>query len=140
MSSSGGGGRILGVDHGSRRVGVAVSDSLHITAQPLEVVERNRAVARIVELASRYEVDTIVVGLPTSLDGTERMAATAARAFAADLGAATGLPVEMVDERFTSSTAEKVMLEGGIRRRRRRQNIDKVAAAIILQTFLDRSR
>lgn len=131
-------GRVLGLDHGSARVGVAVSDALRITAQPLEVVARPRAIARIAEIVAEYEIKEIVVGLPTSLNGTEGPPASAARAFGGEIAQATGIDVTYVDERFTTVTAEKVMLEAGAKRRVRRDSLDKVAAAIILQAFLDR--
>jgi putative Holliday junction resolvase len=121
-------------------VGVALSDPLGVTAQPLVVVRREEAIQRIVELCVEKEVQLIVVGLPGRLRGGEGEAAAAARALAAELATATGLPVEMIDEKFTTTSAERIMIESGTRRRRRRQAIDKVAAAIILQSFLDRSR
>jgi len=131
-------GRALGLDHGSRRVGLAVSDALRITAQPLEVVARTRAVTRITEIVSEYEIEAIVIGLPTSLNGTEGPPAAAAREFGREITLATGIDVSYVDERFTTVTAEKVMLEAGAKRQVRRDSLDKVAAAIILQAFLDR--
>lgn len=131
-------GRVLGLDHGSRRVGVAVSDALRITAQPFEVVARARAVARVVEIVVEYEIEDIVVGLPTALNGTEGPPAWAARGFGREIALATGIEVRYVDERFTTVTAERVMLEAGAKRRVRRDSLDKVAAAIILQAFLDR--
>lgn len=132
-------GRVLGIDHGSRRIGVAVSDALRMTAHALEVVPRHQAVSRISEITESLDVAEIVMGLPTSLSGTEGAAAVAARAFASEIESATGLPVTMVDERFSTVTAEKVMLAAGSKRRARRQSLDKVAAAVILQAFLDRS-
>ena len=131
-------GRVLGLDHGTHRVGIAVSDALRMTAQPLEVVARAIAVDRVRELVAEYEIRDIVVGLPTSLNGTEGPPATAARAFGDQISLATGIEVRYVDERFTTVTAEKAMLEGGASRRVRRDSLDKVAAAIILQGFLDR--
>ncbi len=131
-------GRVLGLDHGSRRVGIAVSDALRITAQPLEVVARVTAVARIAEIVADYGIEEIVVGLPTSLSGSEGPPAAAARAFGGEIALATGIQVGYVDERFTTVTAEKVMLQAGAKRRVRRDSVDKVAAAIILQAFLDR--
>jgi len=131
-------GRVLGLDHGSRRVGIAVSDALRITAQPLEVVARARSVTRIAEIVAEYEVQGIVVGLPTSLNGIEGPPAAAARAFGGEVALATGIDVSYVDERFTTVTAEKVMLQAGAKRQVRRESLDKVAAAIILQAFLDR--
>ncbi len=132
-------GRVLGLDHGSHRVGLAMSDPLRITAQPLEVVTRGAAVARIKDLVLEYQIVEIVVGLPISLDGAQGGSAEAARQFGAEVATATGIDVAYLDERFTTVTAEKVMLEAGARRRVRRENIDKVAAAIILRAFLDRS-
>ena len=130
--------RVLGLDHGSRRVGIAISDALRITAQPLEVVARVSAVDRIAEIVGEYGIEEIVVGLPTSLSGNEGPPAVAAREFGGEIGLATGIEVLYVDERFTTVTAEKVMLQAGAKRRVRRDSVDKVAAAIILQAFLDR--
>jgi putative Holliday junction resolvase len=137
-TSGPGRGRVLGLDHGTRRVGLAVSDALRITAQPLEVVPRARAVTRVKEIAEEYEIREIVVGLPTSLDGKEGPPAVAARAFGDEIALATGIEVTYVDERFTTVTAEKAMLEAGAKRQVRRDSLDMVAAAIILQSFLDR--
>lgn len=131
-------GRVLGLDHGSRRVGVAVSDALRLTAHALEVVPRHLAISRVAELVEELAINRIVVGLPTSLSGDEGAAASAARGFAADIAAATGLDVVLIDERYSTVTAEKTMLAAGSKRRARRQSLDKVAAAIILQSFLDR--
>ena len=131
-------GRVLGLDHGSHRVGLAMSDPLRITAQPLEVVTRAAAVARIKDLVLEFQIVEIVVGLPISLDGSQGEAAEAARQFGAEVAAATGIDVTYLDERFSTVSAENIMLEAGARRRVRRENIDKVAAAIILRAFLDR--
>jgi putative Holliday junction resolvase len=130
-------GRVLGLDYGSRRVGVAISDPLRITASALEVIDRSRAVARVADLVRERDVARIVLGLPISLSGGEGPAAEAVRRFAAEIEAATGLTVTLVDERFSTVTAERSMLEAGARRLVRRQRLDKVAAAIILQGFLD---
>lgn len=116
-----------------------MSDPLRITAQPLEVVARSKAVARIKDLVREFLIVEIVVGLPVSLDGGHGEPAKAARQFGAEVAAATGLDVKYLDERFTTVTAEKAMLEAGARRIVRRENVDKVAAAIILRAFLDRS-
>jgi putative Holliday junction resolvase len=116
-----------------------MSDPLRITAQPLEVVARSKAVRRIKDLVAEFLIVEIVVGLPVSLDGGHGEAAKAARQFGAEVAAATGLDVTYLDERFTTVTAEKAMLEAGARRTVRRDNVDKVAAAIILRAFLDRS-
>ena len=129
--------RFIGVDYGSKRVGLAISDSLGLTAQPLEVVSRAKAVDRIFELVAEYEVETIVMGLPTSLSGGEGVSAQEARSLGEELTAAD-LSVDYMDERFTSRMAEDVLLESGMKRRDRRDTVDKVAAAIILQDYLDR--
>jgi putative holliday junction resolvase len=134
------GGRVLGIDYGSHRVGLAVSDSLRMTAQPLEVISRPAAVERISEVIAEMEIKQIVMGLPLGLSGREGPAARLARSFGTEITDATGLPVVFLDERFTTSTAESAMLSANVRRSRRRQSIDKVAAAVILQAFLDRSR
>ena len=140
MTDDGRAGRVLGLDYGSRRVGVAVSDPLRITAGALEVVDRERAVARVTELVDELEVTRIVLGFPRSLAGGEGPAAAAVRRFAAEIEAATGLSVTLVDERFSTVSAERSMREAGARRRTRRESLDKVAAAIILQGFLDHSQ
>ncbi len=129
--------RILGVDYGSKRVGLAISDGLGITASPLEVVPRGGVVEYVTNLAKELEVGKIVLGLPTGLGGAEGTAAEAARKLGGELGEATGLPVDFHDERFTSRMAESSLLESGMKRRQRRDKVDKVAAAIILQDYLD---
>ena len=101
-------GRILGLDYGTHRIGVALSDPLHLTAQPLCVLEATGADLgeRLRELVAEHDVERIVVGLPVSLSGAEGAAAERARAFAAFAMESTGVPVEMVDERYTTRTAE----------------------------------
>jgi putative Holliday junction resolvase len=136
--------RALGLDLGSRRIGVAVSTSDGSLATPYEVLDRakdrstdHRAIAR---LAADEAVEILVVGLPLSLDGTDGPAATAARAEAAELGAATGLPVELWDERLTTVTADRQLAELDLDARARRRVVDKVAAAVMLQAWLDHRR
>jgi putative Holliday junction resolvase len=129
--------RVLGIDYGTKRVGLAISDGLGMTARPLEVVERGAAVERIGELIAEFQVDSVVVGMPTGLGGEEGSSAAGARDFGDELGNATGLPVVYLDERFTSRMAESSLLESGMKRRERRATVDKVAAAIILQDYLD---
>ncbi len=132
--------RILGLDPGERRVGVALSDPTGTIASPHSVIDR-----RSVELADAVrmlceenDVQRIVIGLPTGLSGVEGPSAKAARAMGNAVADATGLSVEYQDERFTTVTAEAALLEGGVRRSKRRDVRDKVAAAVILQTYLDR--
>jgi putative Holliday junction resolvase len=119
---------------------LALSDPLRITSTALEVVERNRAVNRIGEIVVQQEVTQIVVGLPVTLAGREGAAAQQAREFAAGLSEVVKVPIAFIDERFTTATAERVMLEAGTKRGERRQARDKVAASVILRAFLDRGR
>lgn len=129
--------RYLGVDCGSKRVGLAISDPGGILASPLEVVGRDEAVHRVTELVREFGIGGLVVGLPTGLSGSEGRSAEDARALGTELATATGLPVAFVDERFTSRLAERSLLETGMRRRERRERVDQAAAAFILQDFLD---
>ncbi len=131
-------GRVLALDPGTRRIGVAVSDPLRISAHPLEVIEADGSLQRIADLAAEYDPDVIVVGLPVGLDGREGVAAGRARRLGSDVAGRTGRPVVYVDERFTTATAERTMIEAGAKRRARRASIDKVAATIILEQYLAR--
>ena len=134
--------RIVGLDPGSVRIGVAVSDPLHLTAQPhgtLDAADPDLD-RRLRALAVEVEAERFVVGLPVSLDGSEGPAAGAARARAARVAEATGLPVDLHDERFSTVTAERVLVASGMRRDRRRSTRDRVAAAVFLQSYLDGRR
>jgi putative Holliday junction resolvase len=131
--------RALAIDVGSVRLGLAITDPLGITAQPLEVLKRTtpvRDLAAIQKIVSDQEVGVLVLGLPLNMDGSEGPAAQAARAFGELLGP-TGLPIDYVDERLSTVMAESALLEADLRRRDRKQVRDKVAATIILQTWLD---
>ena len=128
-------GRVLCVDYGTVRIGLAVSDPLGATAQPLDVVAAE--VDAVVERARDLEVAEIVVGLPLRTSGEEGPEAGAVRSFARDVEEASGIPVHLWDERLSSVQAERVM---GGNARKRRGSIDKVAAAIVLQNFLDARR
>lgn len=131
--------RILCLDVGDRRVGVAVSDPLGITAQPLDTYVRvgyGPDVRHIAALALRYGTDRVLCGLPRNMDGSLGGQADKVRAFAAELEKA-GLRVSYWDERMTTVSAERVLIEGGMRRDARKQKVDMVAAAVILQAFLD---
>jgi putative Holliday junction resolvase len=130
--------RVLAVDPGTVRVGLAVSDPLGITAQPLEVVPAARALERIRLLTEELAVDRIIVGLPLTEGGEEGRSARAAREMAGQIAEMTGLEVTTVDERYTSRMAESLMVKAGVRRRRRREGVDKVAAAVLLRSYLDR--
>jgi putative holliday junction resolvase len=130
----------MAVDPGSRRVGVAVSDPTATIASPLTSVPAEpdeTLVDRLVELARGQEAVRLVVGLPRRLDGGQGPEAKAARALADQLRRASGLPVALMDERLTSVAAERALLAGGASRARRRELSDQVAAALILQSYLD---
>jgi len=135
-------GRVLALDYGTRRVGVAVSDPLGISAQAHSVLDGADPglMGNISRLAAELGAERIVVGLPLSLDGSEGPAAAAVRRFAAEVGAATGLPIELLDERFTTVSADRVLVEAGLSERRRRGVRDRVAAAVLLQSYLDGER
>jgi putative Holliday junction resolvase len=132
--------RVLAIDPGSKRIGLAVSDPLGKIAQPLTRIPADPAETlpgRLAELARELEADLVVVGLPRRMDGSSGPEARAARELAARLRQDTGLPVTLVDERLTSVAADRALLAAGHRRRRRRELTDAVAAALILQTFLE---
>ena len=133
----------LGLDFGERRIGVAVSDELGFAARPLPVVERTsrvQDVARIGEIVSRRKVHMIIVGLPLNMDGSTGPAAQRAQRFARLLGRELDLPVELWDERLSTAEAERALIASGERRARRREVRDGVAAALILQSYLDAHR
>ncbi len=132
--------RILGIDIGTVRIGVALSDAMGWTAQPLEVIRRTRPendLDRLAELAALHDVEEIVIGLPYNMNGSAGPMAALAREFALKMQERLGLPVREWDERLSSAAAERALLEGDVRRNKRKQVIDKVAAAIILQGYLD---
>lgn len=136
--------RIMGLDFGSKTVGVALSDPLFITAQGKEIIRRERenklrqTLARIEEIIEEYEVSEIVLGYPKNLNDTEGDRVTKTNAFKEDLERRTGLPVHLWDERLTTVAADKYMMEAGIRRENRKNYVDEIAAVFILQGFLDR--
>lgn len=135
--------RIMGLDFGGTSCGVAISDELHITAQGIETIFRKHAnklrqtYARIEELCAQYDVGTIVVGLPKKLDNSEGERAQASREFAADVERRTGLKVVLWDERFSTVSANRVLQEANVSLERKKEVIDKLAAVIILQNYLD---
>lgn len=135
-------GRILGLDPGERRIGVAVSDATGTIASPVDFIDRLAAhhEQKLIDLCTEWEITEIVVGLPVSLDGTEGPAAKMSREFGESVEGFTGLPVAFHDERFTTVTAEHALLEGGLKRRSRINKRDQVAAAVMLQGFLDKRR
>jgi putative Holliday junction resolvase len=138
--------RILGLDYGSVTVGVAISDPLGITAQGFETITRpaenklRRTLARIVELVQEYQVEKIVLGFPKNMNNTVGERGEKALEFKAQLERRTGLPVLMWDERLTTVAANRSLMETGVRRENRKEVIDQIAAALILQGYLDSIR
>lgn len=131
--------RVLGLDMGTKRIGVAVSDELGIIAQAVTTIQResNREDLRAVcNLAREYNVDEIVVGYPRHLNGTPNEEAPAYATFGENVGEKIGVPVIFWDERLTTVAAERALLEGDLRRRKRRKVIDQVAACLILESYL----
>ena len=135
--------RIMGLDFGSKTVGVAVSDPLGITAQGIEIVRRTsenklrKTLARIEELVTEYEVTEIVLGFPKNMNNTIGERAEKSLAFKEMLERRTGLPVVMWDERLTTVAANRTLIEGGVRRENRKDYVDMLAAVYILQGYLD---
>lgn len=135
--------RIMGLDFGSKTVGVAISDPLFITAQGIEIIRRKeenklrKTLARIEELIIQYKVEEIVLGFPKNMNDTIGERAQLSLEFKDKLERRTGLPVTMWDERLTTVAADKAMIEAGIRREDRKEYVDKIAAVFILQGYLD---
>ena len=135
--------RIMGLDYGSKTVGVAVSDPLGITAQAVEIIRRKeenklrKTLARIEELILEYDVEKIVLGLPLHMNGDEGIRAQVSLEFKEKLERRTGLPVVMYDERLTTVEADEIMMEVGVRREDRKKYVDMIAAQIILQDYMD---
>lgn len=136
-------GRYLGLDLGLRRIGVALSDSLGLTAGPLTVIERSssaQAAEAIERLVKAHDVETIVIGLPLTLRGSRGSQAQRVESFAALLRARVAVPIVLIDERLTTVQGERSLLEAGVSRDVRKKAIDQVAAQIILQHYLDTQR
>lgn len=135
--------RKMGLDFGSKTVGVALSDPLLITAQGLEIIRRKsenklrRTLARIEALIVEYEVDEIVLGFPKNMNDTLGERAEKTLAFREMLERRTGLDVQLWDERLTTVAADKAMIDAGIRREERKEHVDRIAAVFILQGYLD---
>ena len=132
--------RILALDHGTKRIGVAVSDETKTIAQPLEYIPAEPFadfLKRLKELLIAKEIDLVLIGLPRNMDGSYGPAAQKVEAFVAVLKAAITVPIKMRDERLTSVMANRVLIQGGVRRDKRKEKVDKMAAAILLQSYLD---
>jgi len=132
--------RILALDHGSKRIGVAISDELKMIAQPLEFIPAEPFadfLVRLKEILREKEVELILLGLPRNMDGSYGPAALKVQDFAAAVRNAVTIPVQTWDERLTSVQANRFLIEGGVRRQTRKEKVDKTAAAILLQSYLD---
>jgi putative Holliday junction resolvase len=135
--------RILAVDPGSKRIGLALSDPTETIAQALATVPAEPVEslpARVAAVARTHAAERLIVGLPLRLDGTHGPEAAAARRLADAIRRESGLPVELVDERLTTAAAERALIAGGVKREQRRQGIDRVAATMLLQSHLDHRR
>lgn len=135
--------RVLGLDPGDKRIGVAITDPLGITAQGLAVIsftEMDKALQAITDICRQYSVEKIVVGNPLNMNGSQGPASAQAIRFAEKLTEKLDLPVIMVDERLTTVSADKALLEGDVSRKKRRKIRDKLAAAMILETYISAQR
>jgi putative Holliday junction resolvase len=132
--------KILAIDYGSKRIGIAVSDELKMIAQPLEYIPAEPFAGflkRLRELLQQSEVELVLVGMPRNMDGTYGPAALKTRDFVDALKSAFSVPIKTWDERLTSAQANRLLIAGGVRRQQRKEKVDKTAAAILLQSYLD---
>jgi putative holliday junction resolvase len=136
-------GKLLGLDLGSKTIGVAVSDGVRYTATPLETIQRTKFTVdamRLLELIDQNDIVALVLGLPLNMDGSEGPRAQSTRTFARNLSQKTPLPIMFWDERLSTSAVTRMLIEADTRRDRRAEVVDKLAASYILQGFLDRLR
>ena len=132
--------RILAIDHGNKRMGIAISDELKMIAQPVEFIPAEPFagfLVRLKQLLHEKEVELILVGLPRNMNGSYGPAAKKVQDFVAALKNAVTVPIKMWDERLTSAQANRFLIEGNVRREKRKEKVDKTAAAILLQSYLD---
>lgn len=132
--------RILALDHGTKRIGVAVSDELKIIATPLEYILAEPFadfLARLKEILREKEIELILIGMPRNMDGSYGAAALKVQEFVAVLKDAIAIPIKTLDERLTTVQAQKFLIQGNVRRAQRKEKVDKTAAAILLQSYLD---
>jgi putative Holliday junction resolvase len=132
--------RILALDHGTKRIGLAISDEMGIIAQPLEFLPAEPLadfLKRLKDIVDNRKVDEILVGVPRNMNGTYGPAADKARDFVAALKTVLTIPVKTWDERLTSVQANRFLIETGMRREKRKERVDQTAAAIMLQSYLD---
>lgn len=132
--------RILALDHGTRRIGVAVSDELQVIATPLEYIPAEPFadfLTRLKEIIREKEIELIIIGMPRNMDGSYGPAALKVQTFAAVLKDAITIPIKPLDERLTTVQAQRFLIQGNVRRDKRKEKVDKTAAAILLQSYLD---
>lgn len=132
--------RILALDHGTRRIGVALSDELKMIASPLEYIPAEPFagfLTRLKEILSQKEVELIIIGMPRNMDGSYGPAALKVQEFIAVLKEALTIPIKTLDERLTTVQAQRFLIEGNVRREKRKEKVDKTAAALLLQSYLD---
>ena len=132
--------RILALDHGTKRIGVAVSDETHTIAQPLEYIPAEPFadfLVRLKQILAEKEVDLVLIGLPRNMDGSYGPAAHKVETFVSVLRNAITVPLKMWDERLTSAMANRILIQANVRRDKRKEKVDKMAAAILLQSYLD---
>jgi putative Holliday junction resolvase len=132
--------RILAIDHGTKRIGVAISDELRMIAQPLEFVPAEpftRFLSRLKEIIREKQVVLVLVGMPRNMDGSYGPAALKVQEFVAVLKEAITIPIQTLDERLTSAQANRLLIQANVRRNKRKEKVDKTAAAILLQSYLD---
>ena len=132
--------RILAIDPGTKRIGIAISDELKVIAQPLEYILAEPFAAFLTRLGSllrEKEVSLILVGMPRNMDGSYGPAALKVQSFIAALKEAVDVPIKTWDERLTSAQANRFLIQGNVRREKRKEKVDKMAAAILLQSYLD---
>jgi putative Holliday junction resolvase len=132
--------RILALDHGTKRIGVAVSDETKTIAQPLEYIPAEPYadfLERLKKLLVEKEVELILIGMPRNMNGTYGPAAEKVNAFVSALKTTVTLPIKLWDERLTSTIANRILIQGNVRRGERKEKVDKMAAAILLQSYLD---
>jgi putative holliday junction resolvase len=132
--------RILALDHGTKRIGVAISDEMKMIAQPVEFIPAEpfaEFLARLKDLLREKEVELVLVGMPRNMDGSYGSAALQVQDFVAAVKNAVTVPIKTWDERLTSVQANRYLIEGNVRRDQRKQKVDKMAAAILLQSYLD---
>ncbi len=132
--------RILALDYGTKRIGVAVSDELKMIAQPLEYIAAEpfgEFLVRLAELLKEKQVELLLVGMPRNMDGSYGPAALKVQDFVAAVRNAIAVPIQTWDERLTSAQANRLLIQGNVRRDKRKEKVDKTAAAILLQSYLD---